>query len=274
MVDLVLGRAVEDMFEPRAKREPDMGVAQVGSQGVEQQHQVAHPEQGIGAHGAATQPVEGAGVEGKTAPLGQHLAQLLHQMDAARCRRHHDGRAVVYLVKLPEPATVEGAVQPVMHQIADEKDAQTVEHHQPARLGQPGTLPPHPGQGRLDILRLQQPGVEQGQDRQDQRHMEQRPHQIVLVVEQSRGVQPDGPAPEETAKAAGAGISLAASIAIEQVGDRARDQQEGDTQAPIEIEQSCEAVPERRDQPPLHGVKEKGQSVHGVHTVSVRAAAF
>lgn len=121
-------------------------------------------------------------------------------MDAARRRRHHHGRTVMYLVKLPEPAAVKGAVQPVMHQIADEEDAQTIEHHQPARLGQPGALTPEPGQGRLDIFRLQQPGVKQGQDRQDQRHMEQRPYQIVLVVEQGRGVQPDGPAPRKPAK--------------------------------------------------------------------------
>jgi len=161
-----------------------------------------------------------------------------------------------------------------MDEVADEEDPQAIEHHQPACLGEPRALTPEPGQCRLHVPGLQQPGVEQGQDRQDHRHMQQGAHQVVLVIEQGRGVQPDGPAPQEVAKAAGFGISLATAAQIEQVGDGARDQQENKAQAPVEIEQPRQTLPERGDQQSLQGVEEGVSLSMGSMPRACRSAAF
>ena len=60
VVDLVLGRAAKHMFDDRAEREPDMGMAQVGPQAVEQQHHIADAEQAEGVDPAPCGIEEGA----------------------------------------------------------------------------------------------------------------------------------------------------------------------------------------------------------------------
>ena len=61
VVDLVLSRTVEHMFDERPERQPDMTVPQIGSQAIEDQHDIRHAKQGVATHFAATGVPEDTG---------------------------------------------------------------------------------------------------------------------------------------------------------------------------------------------------------------------
>ena len=129
-MNLVLGRAVQHMFEHRAERQPDMTVTQVSHQPVEDEHQPGHAEQSIAADLAAAGVPEDAGIGADADDRREFFDNLFHEMNPAGGRWNQHRRRMMDFVECPQPSGMEGAVRPVGHEVFHQENAQPVEQGQ------------------------------------------------------------------------------------------------------------------------------------------------
>ena len=190
VVDLVLGRAEQPPLEARGEAQPDVAVAQVPEDHVEQQPRGRHAHQRP-VRGRAAEEIEEAG--GDQAG-DQHAAELVEQrlqrVDAVEGQRREHLGAVVHLVQGPERRhPVHQRVEQEARGVPGQEQAEAVgDHDHPRRplpgLGpsQAGVQPPHavggeqPGaaEARGPAQRPEQPSPEHELNVQDRGRVAQR----------------------------------------------------------------------------------------------------
>ena len=126
-MDLVLGRAVQHMFDQRPEREPYVAVTQVRRQTVEDEHHVGHAEQRVTADFPATGVPNDAGIEADDDCGREFFQDLFHEMHPAGGGGYEDTRRMMDFVESPEPSGVKGAMGPVIDEILQQEYAQAVE---------------------------------------------------------------------------------------------------------------------------------------------------
>lgn len=262
VMDLVLGRAVQHMFQLRAERQPDMAMPQVGRQAVEDEHQVGHAEQGVAADFTAAEVPEASGVEADANACAQFLDDLFHEMHPARCRRHQHGRRMMDFVKGPEPAGVKGPVRPVMDEVLEQEHPQPVEQGQCKVLAQARARAPEVAEKGQVIAGAQDVGVDQLDDGQHQCNLEDGPHEVVAVVQQRRRMQMYPGAADELPERLGVAQAALLPEAEQAIGCAIGDAKEQGPETAIHIENAEKLVGNRRDHPIGQVLIDKRQGIH------------
>lgn len=130
VVNLVLRRAVQHMFDHGPERQPDMAVTQIGRQGIEDQDHVGHAEQGVPADLPAAGVPEDTGKGAEEDGVTQFFDHFFHKVNPACRRWHQDGRGVMDFVERPQIPGMKGAMAPVMDEVLHQKHAEPVEQGQ------------------------------------------------------------------------------------------------------------------------------------------------
>lgn len=263
VVDLVLGRAVQHVLDHRPERQPDMAMPQIGGQRIEDEDQIGHAEQRVTADFPAAGVPEDTGIGPEGDGPGQLPSELLHEVHAAGRRRHQHRRRVVHLVERPQPAGMEGPVDPVILEVPHHEYPQPIEQREAEVLTHLRARAPQPGEESHVIARAQDIGINQPNDGHHQRRMQDAPHEVVAVIQQRRAMEMHPAAAQELPERTRIRQPAVLPEAEQAIGDGVGQAEKQRTDATVQVEQAGEAVDDGVDQQFGQVAMERQEIIHG-----------